>query len=62
MARGNTNGTPTATNDFQVLDERNLDQNEGPTNVDRRHTADAERPLGAAVAARPDRRRRRADR
>jgi hypothetical protein len=34
---GNTNGTPTATNDFQVLDQRNLDQNEGPTNADRRH-------------------------
>lgn len=37
--RGNTNGTPTATNDFQVIGERNLDQNEGPTNVDRRHNA-----------------------
>ena len=37
--RGNTNGTPTATNDFQVLAERNLDLNEGPTNVDRRHNA-----------------------
>jgi hypothetical protein len=35
--RGNTNGTPTATNDFQVLDQRNLDLNEGPTNADRRH-------------------------
>jgi hypothetical protein len=34
---GNTSGAPTATNDFQVLDQRNLDQNEGPTNVDRRH-------------------------
>jgi hypothetical protein len=34
---GNTSGTPTATNDFQVLDQRNLDQNEGPTNADRRH-------------------------
>ena len=34
---GNTNGTPTATNSFQVLGERNLDQNEGPTNADRRH-------------------------
>jgi hypothetical protein len=34
---GDTNGTPTATNDFQVLDQRNLDQNEGPTNADRRH-------------------------
>jgi hypothetical protein len=36
---GNTNGTPTATNDFQVLDKRNLDLNEGPTNADRRHAA-----------------------
>jgi hypothetical protein len=37
--RGNTSGLPTATNDFQVLSERNLDLNEGPTNLDRRHTA-----------------------
>jgi hypothetical protein len=37
--RGNTNGSPTATNDFQVLEERNLELNEGPTNLDRRHTA-----------------------
>lgn len=37
--RGNTNGTPTAVNDFQVLEARNLDQNEGPTNLDRRHAA-----------------------
>ncbi len=37
--RGNTNGTPTATNDFQVLGERNLELNEGPTNLDRRHVA-----------------------
>jgi hypothetical protein len=36
--RGNTNGLPTATNDFQVLGERNLELNEGPTNLDRRHT------------------------
>jgi hypothetical protein len=36
---GNTNGTPTATNDFQVLGERNLELNEGPTNLDRLHTA-----------------------
>jgi hypothetical protein len=35
--RGNTSGLPTATNDFQVLDQRNLDLNEGPTNLDRRH-------------------------
>ena len=38
---GNTNGTPTATNDFQVLEQRNLDQNEGPTNADRRHAVTA---------------------
>ena len=37
--RGNTSGLPTATNDFQVLADRNLDQNAGPTNLDRRHTA-----------------------
>jgi hypothetical protein len=37
--RGNTNGLPTATNDFQTLAERNLELNEGPTNLDRRHTA-----------------------
>ena len=36
---GNTAGTPTATNDFQVLDQRNLDSNYGPTNADRRHAA-----------------------
>jgi hypothetical protein len=36
--RGNTNGLPTATNDFQTLGERNLELNEGPTNLDRRHT------------------------
>ena len=35
--RGNTSGTPNATNDFQVLADRNLELNEGPTNVDRRH-------------------------
>jgi outer membrane receptor protein involved in Fe transport len=37
--RGNTNGIHTSPNDFQVLAERNLDLNEGPTNLDRRHTA-----------------------
>jgi carboxypeptidase family protein/TonB-dependent receptor-like protein len=37
--RGNTSGIPTAVNDFQVLAERNLDLNEGPTNLDRRHVA-----------------------
>ncbi len=36
--RGNTTGIPTAVNDFQVLGERNLDLNEGPTSLDRRHT------------------------
>jgi hypothetical protein len=36
--RGNTNGTPTATNDYQVLEERNLELNEGPTTGDRHHT------------------------
>ena len=55
--RGNTSGTPTATNDFQVLDERNLELNEGPTNLDRRHTRDAERPVRGAVDPRADGRR-----
>ncbi len=38
--RGNTSlsSAATPTNDFQVLGERNLDLNEGPTNLDRRHT------------------------
>jgi hypothetical protein len=36
--RGNTSGTPTAVNDFQVLEDRHLDENEGPTNLDRRHS------------------------
>ena len=35
---GNTSGTPTATNDFQEVDQRLLELNEGPTNADRRHT------------------------
>jgi outer membrane receptor protein involved in Fe transport len=35
--RGNINGSPTATNPFQVLQERNLELNEGPTDLDRRH-------------------------
>jgi carboxypeptidase family protein len=34
---GNTDGGPTAVNNFQVLGERNLDLNEGPTSADRRH-------------------------
>jgi hypothetical protein len=38
--RGNTSLSSASTplNEFQVLGERNLDQNEGPTNLDRRHT------------------------
>jgi hypothetical protein len=36
--RGNTDGGPTAVNNFQVLGERNLELNEGPTALDRRHT------------------------
>jgi hypothetical protein len=36
--RGNTDGGPTAVNNFQVLEERNLDLNVGPTSLDRRHT------------------------
>jgi hypothetical protein len=35
--RGNTDGTPTAANNFQVLEARNLELNQGPTNLDRRH-------------------------
>ena len=35
--RGNTTGVHTAANNFQVLEERNLDLNEGPTDLDRRH-------------------------
>jgi Carboxypeptidase regulatory-like domain/TonB dependent receptor len=35
---GNTDGGPTAVNNFQVLGERNLDLNWGPTSLDRRHT------------------------
>jgi outer membrane receptor for ferrienterochelin and colicin len=36
-ARGNNNGAPAATNNFQVLAERNLELNEGPLDTDRRH-------------------------
>jgi carboxypeptidase family protein/TonB-dependent receptor-like protein len=36
-ARGNTSGAPAATNNFQVLGERNLDLNYGPLDTDRRH-------------------------
>ena len=35
--RGNTDGSHTAANNFQVLEERNLELNEGPTDLDRRH-------------------------
>jgi hypothetical protein len=35
--RGNGDGGPTAVNNFQVLGERNLDLNEGPTSSDKRH-------------------------
>lgn len=34
---GNTDGGPTAVNNFQLLEGRNLDLNEGPTSADRRH-------------------------
>jgi hypothetical protein len=37
-ARGNTDGSPTADNNFQVLQERNLDLNWGPSNTDRTHS------------------------
>ena len=36
-ARGHSDGAPESTNNFQVLDERNLDLNWGPLAVDRRH-------------------------
>jgi hypothetical protein len=36
-ARGNNSGAPAATNNFQVLAERNLDKNYGPLDTDRRH-------------------------
>jgi hypothetical protein len=36
-ARGNNSGAPLATNNFQVLDDKNLDLNEGPLDTDRRH-------------------------
>jgi hypothetical protein len=36
-SRGITDGSPTAANNFQFLDELNLDKNFGPTNNDRRH-------------------------
>ena len=36
-SRGNTTGNGIPLSGFQVLDDLNLDLNEGPTNVDRRH-------------------------
>jgi hypothetical protein len=36
-SRGNTTGAAIPFSQFQVLDDLNLDENEGPTNVDRRH-------------------------
>ncbi len=59
--RGNTNGTPTATNDFQVLGDRNLELNEGPTNLDRRHTATISGRFELPWVKGADRRRGRAD-
>jgi hypothetical protein len=35
--RGNTDGGPTSVNNFQLLAERNLELNQGPTSSDRRH-------------------------
>lgn len=36
--RGNSDGGPTAVNNFQVLEDANRQLNEGPTSLDRRHT------------------------
>ena len=36
-SRGNTSGAAIPLSGFQLLDDLNLDLNEGPTNVDRRH-------------------------
>jgi len=36
-SRGNTSGAAIPLSDFQLLGDLNLDLNEGPTNVDRRH-------------------------
>ncbi|MEW6320895.1 MAG: TonB-dependent receptor [Acidobacteriota bacterium] len=36
-SRGNTSGAGIPTSPFQVLDDLNLDRNEGPTDFDRRH-------------------------
>jgi hypothetical protein len=59
--RGNTNGTPTATNDFQVLGERNLETERGADQPRSAAHRDDQRPLRAAVAEGADRRRGRAD-
>jgi hypothetical protein len=40
-ARGHTDGSPDAINNYQVLEERNLDLNWGPTAIDRRHVLSA---------------------
>jgi hypothetical protein len=36
-ARGNNNGAPAAVNNYQVLEQKNLDLGEGPLDTDRRH-------------------------
>jgi hypothetical protein len=36
-ARGNNSGAPAATNNFQVLDQKNLELADGPLDADRRH-------------------------
>ena len=51
---------PTAVNDFQVLDERNLELNEGPTNLDRRHTVTLSGRVEVPWIRGLDRQRRRA--
>ena len=57
--RGNTDGGPTAVDNFQVLGDLNMHLNEGPTSADRRHVVQPERPRRGAVDSRPDRQRRR---
>ena len=36
-ARGNNSGAPAAVNNYQVLDQKNLDLGDGPLDTDRRH-------------------------
>jgi hypothetical protein len=56
-ARGNNSGTPTADNNFQVLQERNLHLNQGLSDADRRHVlslsgrAEVPRTGGLTVSA-----------